>query len=201
MHILSNYQPRPQAMSRNSDQRCQSCKEQRSNLQQAIWVPCSAATFTVGFFSGQICNCSVACSSLTGASCIGCFTLCCWNNIGRSIDRCLTERKCCHFDNLPYQPDSGEINSSGASETDARKKLSGDRHSTTPFQMITVQPGTNSVRNRAAPGILISPDHSLIQENDNNDVPADSDKKTKADFVAVDILEDFLIGYGTQARK
>ncbi|WP_422443848.1 MULTISPECIES: hypothetical protein [unclassified Endozoicomonas] len=67
--------------------------------------------------------------------------------------------------------------------------------------MITVQPGTNSVRNRAAPGILISPDHSLIQENDNNDVPADSDKKTKADFVAVDILEDFLIGYGTQARK
>ncbi|WP_257293753.1 hypothetical protein [Endozoicomonas sp. YOMI1] len=202
MNTVSNYQPRPQAIRRNNVQRCQSCKEERDNLQQKVWLAYSSATCIGCSMCGLVCGCSNTETLLTGLACTGCCQSLCWNIAGAGIDKCLKERKCCHFDNLPYQPDAGESDGSGASdsETDAREKLIADIFPPAQFRLITVQPDSNSVRNRAAQGCLTSPHHSVMEDNGDSN-GADAVKNTTDDFVAVDIIEDFLSGCGTQTRK
>lgn len=201
MNTVSNYQPRSQAIRRNNVQRCQSCKEERDNLQQKVWLAYSSATCIGCSMCGLVCGCSNPETLLTGLACTGCCQSLCWNIAGAGIDKCLKERKCCHFDNLPYQSDSGESDYFGASEIDDRKELLVDVYPPTQFRVINPQPGTNSVRKRAVPGGLTSPHHSFRQDNANRDVPANAVRKTKANFVLPDMIKELHSSFGTQNRN
>ncbi|WP_257264528.1 hypothetical protein [Endozoicomonas sp. ONNA2] len=197
MNTFSNYQPSPQPMGRNHVQRCQSCKEGRENLQRTFWLAYSLATCIGCSFCGLMCGGSYPDSLMSGVLFTGCCASRCWNKAGASVDKCLKERKCCHFDNLPFQPDYGESDSSGARATDARGRLLVNTLPSAQFGLITVQPDSNSVQNPQ--GCLTSPYHSVSEDNvDSNGADAIN---TTADFTAVDIIEDFLIGYGTQPKE
>ncbi|WP_257264529.1 hypothetical protein [Endozoicomonas sp. ONNA2] len=180
MHTISNYQPRPRGG--NNFQRCENCEKERDDLQQTLCMAFSTVLCCAGcYFLGHVATapkCCLGTSAIT-ASCAPC----CWNIARSSVNQCLKDRKCCHFDNLPYLPDYG------ASETDDSKHVLFDVYPPTQFQVISAQPGTNPVRKRAVPGGLDSPHHSARQDNADSNGPGNAVMNTKATFLP-DLISD-----------
>lgn len=164
MNTVINYQPGPQALWGNNVQHCDLCEKERDNLQQVVCMAYSTAMCITGCCTlGCVTPAPKAC--LYSAAFTGACALRCLDKAESTVDKCLKERKCCHSDHLPYQSHASEWDNFGFGETDASEKPVVDIYPPTQFQVLTLQPGARSVRNRAAQGCLTPPRHSPGQGN------------------------------------